>query len=144
MAQGKEDKELYRACGLKEKVIAERREIAGYAAVVYMHPEAKDGASQVQLGHEQVLSTYHRLVNIEDCFRIMKSNFSIRPIASAHYRALADATVIPVPAKDGIRGLIRLGGAIRFHTARRTGKTGKQVCAPNETIDNAQAWQNYE
>ena len=59
-------------------------------------------------------------------------------------RALADATVIPVPAKDGIRGFIRVGGAIRFHTARRTGKTGKQVCAPNETIDNAQAWQNYE
>ena len=45
MAQGKEDKELYRACGLKEKVITERREIAGYAAVVYMHPEAKEGTS---------------------------------------------------------------------------------------------------
>ncbi|MGN1209244.1 MAG: transposase [Duodenibacillus sp.] len=181
MAQGKEDKELYRACGLKENIIAERREIAGYAAVVYMHPEAQDGAAQVQLGHEQVLSTYHRLVSIEDCFRIMKSNFSIRPMyvrlhqrITAHCylcvlslmllktmqekladqgvnmpahqicRALADATVIPVPAKDGIRGFIRVGGAIRFHTAQRTGKTGKQVCAPNETIDNAQVWQNYK
>ncbi len=27
-----------------------------------------------------MLSTYHRLVRIEDCFRVMKGNFSIRPV----------------------------------------------------------------
>lgn len=76
-AENKEDKEQYRAVGLKEDVIENRRQIAGYAAVVFSHPE---GDKAEKLTDEQVLSTYHRLVAIEDCFRTMKSNFSIRPM----------------------------------------------------------------
>lgn len=76
-ATNKADKEQYRACGLKEEVIEERRKIAGYAALVFSHPEGKNVET---LSDEQVLSTYHRLVSIEDCFRTMKSSFSIRPV----------------------------------------------------------------
>ncbi len=76
-AMNKTDKERYRACGLKEEVIEERKKTAGYAALVFSHPEGKDINV---LSDEQVLSTYHRLVAIEDCFRTMMSSFSIRPV----------------------------------------------------------------
>ena len=76
-ATNKADKEQYRTCGLKEDVIEERKKIAGYAALVFSHPEGKN--IEV-LSDEQVLSTYHRLLSIEDCFRTMKSSFSIRPV----------------------------------------------------------------
>lgn len=42
-AQNAKEKEKYRAVGLKEDVITERRTIAGYAAVVYTHPAAREG-----------------------------------------------------------------------------------------------------
>ena len=87
-ASGKEDKELYRASGLKEDVIAERRTIAGYAAVVYDHP-AELPENKVFAGHA-VLTKYHQLVNIEDSFRVMKSNFDIRPMhVRLHERIVA-------------------------------------------------------
>lgn len=75
--EGKEDKEQYRATGLKDEVIADRKAIAGYAAIVFAHP---DGENIEHLTDTAVLSMYHRLVNIEDCFRVMKSDFSIRPM----------------------------------------------------------------
>ena len=76
-AQNKKDKDQYRAEGLKEDIIANRKVIAGYAAVVFSHPDVEGGQ---QLTPEEVLKTYHRLVGIEDCFRVMKSSFSIRPV----------------------------------------------------------------
>lgn len=76
-AQSKTDKEQYRAVDLKEEVIAGKKAIAGYAAIVYDDPvDLKEEHFNV----EDVLSTYHRLVHIEDCFRVMKSTFSIRPV----------------------------------------------------------------
>lgn len=86
-AQSKEDKEQYRAQGLKQKVIDERKAIAGYAAVVFSHP--KD-MTEDTFTDEQVLTTYHRLVNIENCFRVMKGTFSIRPVyVRLHERIVA-------------------------------------------------------
>lgn len=76
-AETKDEKEQYRACGLKQEVIEERRAIAGYAALVLSHP---DGEKAQRLTDEEVLNTYHELVSIEDCFRVMKSTFSIRPV----------------------------------------------------------------
>lgn len=76
-AQSKTEKEQYRAVGLKEEVIQNRREIAGFAAVVYDDPNLPDGTT---LDCHEVLRLYHRLVDIEDCFRVMKSTFSIRPV----------------------------------------------------------------
>ena len=77
-AEKKEDKEMYRAVGIKQDVIAERRKAAGYHAVIFDHPEncSKDN----MLNDNEILSAYHRLVRIEDCFRVMKSNLSIRPM----------------------------------------------------------------
>ena len=181
MAQKEADKELYRACGLKEEVIAERKETAGYAAMVYMHPTTETFSPEDKLTDEQILSTYHQLVSIEDCFRVMKSNFSIRPMhvrlhqrITAHCylcvislmmlkvlqeklaannvsitpericRALNDATVIPVAGKSGIRGFIRAGGAIRFHTQQRTGKQGRDQSDLNETVDSKEVWRKYK
>ena len=76
-AQSKTEKEQYRAVGLKEEVIQNRREIAGFAAVVYDDPNLPDGTT---LDCHEVLRLYHRLVDIEDCFRVMKSTFIIRPV----------------------------------------------------------------
>lgn len=68
---------MYRACGLKHKVIEERRQIAGYSALVFSHPNDQKA---LKLTDAEVLATYHKLVEIEDCFRAMKSSFSIRPV----------------------------------------------------------------
>ena len=76
-AQSKAERDQYRAVDLKEDVIADRKAVAGYAAIVYDDPGSlKEG----QFSVEDVLSTYRRLVNIEACFRVMKSTFSIRPV----------------------------------------------------------------
>lgn len=77
-AEGKADRELYRAVGLKYDVIAEREKIAGYHAVIFDHPDSC--SAENRLSDEQILATYHRLVRIEDCFRVMKSQLSIRPM----------------------------------------------------------------
>lgn len=76
------EKEQYRAVGLKKDVIADRKAVAGYSAVVYSHPaETSDAKNEGErLSELQVLSTYHKLVAIEDSFRTMKSTFSIRPV----------------------------------------------------------------
>lgn len=76
-AKRKFDKDQYRAVGLKEEVIADRKATAGYAAVVYDEPT--DGSAG-SISAQEVLKLYHRLVHIEDCFRVMKSTFSIRPV----------------------------------------------------------------
>lgn len=73
-----ENKAKYRAVGLKEDVIKARRDVAGYYAVVFDHPEGISADNT--LADEEVLSTYHRLVRIEECFCIMKSRFSIHPV----------------------------------------------------------------
>lgn len=76
-AKTKKDKDQYRAIGVKKEVIADRRACAGYSAIVFDDPE---GLKEGKFSTEDVLSTYHRLVRIEDCFRVMKGNFSIRPV----------------------------------------------------------------
>lgn len=85
----KEEREKYRACGLKQDVIEERRQTAGYGAIVWAAPQEQN-ESERQLSVMQVLSTYHKLVGIEQCFRIMKSTFSIRPVyVRLHQRIVA-------------------------------------------------------
>lgn len=76
-AADKSEKENYRAIGLKEDLIAKKEAIAGYAAVVFDHP--KSSASE-PISATDVLDTYHKLVGIEDNFRVMKSTFNIRPV----------------------------------------------------------------
>ena len=73
----KSGKEQYRAIKLKDDVIKQRKETAGYAAIVYAHPTNQEAS---KLSPTEVLETYHRLVSIEDCFRTLKTHFSIRPM----------------------------------------------------------------
>ena len=78
-AEGKEDREMYQAVGLKDDVIEKRRKLAGYAAIVYEDPKSlKD--SENRLDTRAVLGSYHSLEKIEECFRVMKDSFEIRPM----------------------------------------------------------------
>lgn len=77
-AKNKNDKDQYRATGIKEDVYKKREDLAGYSAIVFRHPDELD--KNEVLEDEQILGTYHKLVAIEDCFRIMKNTFSIRPM----------------------------------------------------------------
>ena len=72
-------KEIYRASALKDNVIKERKAIAGYSAMVYS-PSRKDLKANNMIADLDVLNSYQHLVKIEECFRIMKTNFSIRPM----------------------------------------------------------------
>lgn len=71
------DKEQFRAIGLKQDIIDNRRAIAGYTALVFDHPKSADSEN---LSAVQILDTYHKLVHIEESFRVMKSTLNIRPV----------------------------------------------------------------
>lgn len=86
---GKTDKDLYKAKSINQEVVEHRKAIAGFSAVVYSDP-VKDKNSTAKITPEMVLTTYHHLVKIEDCFRVMKTNFTIRPMfvrLESHIRA---------------------------------------------------------
>ncbi len=70
------DKEQFRAIAVKEEAIEERKAIAGYAAYVYQPP----ADTSEPLTDLQILQRYKMLVDIEDSFRVLKSNLSLRPM----------------------------------------------------------------
>jgi len=70
--QGKKPK----AKMLDEKIIAARKARAGFSGIIYRDP----GNAEKKLTTEEVLGAYQRQVRIEECFRIMKSNFDLRPM----------------------------------------------------------------
>lgn len=91
---GKTDKSLYKAKEINLAVVEHRKAIAGFAAMVYSDPVNEDDsgstATTTTITPQMVLTTYHHLVKIEDCFRVMKTNFSIRPMfvrLESHIRA---------------------------------------------------------
>lgn len=91
---GKTDKSLYKAKEINLAVVEYRKAIAGFAAMVYSDPVNEDDsgstATTTTITPQMVLTTYHHLVKIEDCFRVMKTNFSIRPMfvrLESHIRA---------------------------------------------------------
>lgn len=81
---GKTDKSLYKAKEINLAVVEHRKAIAGFAAMVYSDPVNEDDSgsttTSTTITPQMVLTTYHHLVKIEDCFRVMKTNFSIRPM----------------------------------------------------------------
>ena len=97
---GKE-KEMYRVTGLKAEVIAERRAIAGYSAVVFSPPAGL--AAEEQFTAEEILGAYKRLVRIEDCFRVMKSTFSLRPMFVRQYEHINAHCLLCVLALNLLR-----------------------------------------
>lgn len=62
---------------LNKSAIEKRRKLCGYAAAVYKKSPS-DNSKELDIG--QITSAYHSLVRIEDCFRIMKTNLSLRPM----------------------------------------------------------------
>ena len=96
-----EEKEMYRVTGLKDDVIAERRATAGYAAVVFSPPEGLNKDEQFTV--EEILTAYKRLVKIEDCFRVMKSTFSIRPMYVRQYEHINAHCLLCVLALNLLR-----------------------------------------
>ena len=64
------------AVALNDKKIEKRRECAGFAAILFQPPPGSEEA----MNADYVSSLYHHLVQIEECFRIMKSEFEIRPL----------------------------------------------------------------
>lgn len=92
---------------IKMKLIEKHRKRAGFAAVIYHDVPTKEELTWLQSPKEEtkpelgivgrngldnvdMSNVYHHLVQIERCFRIMKSNFSIRPMfvrTEAHINA---------------------------------------------------------
>lgn len=64
------------AVALNEKIIEKRRQCAGFAAILFHNPPGSEETMEA----EYVSSLYHHLVQIEECFRIMKNEFEIRPL----------------------------------------------------------------
>ena len=64
------------AVALNDKKIEKRRECAGFAAILFQPPPGSEEA----MNADYVSSLYHHLVQIEERFRIMKSEFEIRPL----------------------------------------------------------------
>lgn len=75
--EGEIDKDLYKAKEVNVEVVQKRRQLAGYSAIVYADPCNSSGP---KISEDKVLSTYHHLLKVEECFRCMKNNFSIRPM----------------------------------------------------------------
>ncbi len=63
---------------LNEKNINEKKKIAGYAGIIYREPD--DKTRKLDLSPDHIIRAYHYLVQIEDCFRIMKNNLGMRPM----------------------------------------------------------------
>lgn len=72
--------------GIDEKAVQARRELCGFAAMVYDEAtEEKKGDAEVSIEHRrmdgrEIAAQYHCLNQIEDCFQIMKSNVGLRPM----------------------------------------------------------------
>lgn len=64
------------AKSLDEAAIKVRRSKCGYAGIVY-HAAPNSPKTLTPL---QITTAYHSLVKIEDCFRVMKSSLSLRPM----------------------------------------------------------------
>ena len=79
-AENEDDKEMYQAVGLKDDVIEKRRKLAGYAAIVYEDPKSLKDSDKKGFDTRAVLGSYHSLEKIEECFRVMKNSFEIRPM----------------------------------------------------------------
>ena len=64
------------ALSINEDMIRKRRQCAGFAGILFKEPPKSNEA----LTPSYVSRLYHHLVQIEECFRIMKHDFEIRPV----------------------------------------------------------------
>lgn len=66
-----------RAEKLNQEAINKTKELAGYSGIVY---HEVPGHKSEKIDARMILNAYHHLVQIEDCFRIMKNNLGLRPM----------------------------------------------------------------
>lgn len=80
------DKKAPTVKSINQAAVEKRKSLCGYAATVYKAaPNDKVGLTPLQ-----ITGSYHSLVQIEDCFRVMKTNLSLRPMfvyTESHIRA---------------------------------------------------------
>lgn len=100
---GKTEEEII---GIDEAVLAKKKALCGFAAMVYKEPPADDGDAPrakaltkptAPLTGKQIASTYRTLNHIETCFRTMKSNLGLRPMyvrLAQHIKAHVDICVL--------------------------------------------------
>ncbi len=63
---------------IDEKAVEKARKILGYSALVYHNVPKKN--EEEGLNDREIAEAYRYLVQIEDCFRVMKSNLNQRPV----------------------------------------------------------------
>ena len=68
-----------KATKLNEELIQKKKELAGYAGIIY-HPAPNQEKTNTIPTAKEICEAYHHLVQIEDCFRIMKTNLGLRPM----------------------------------------------------------------
>jgi len=66
-----------RSLELNFEAIEKAEKLCGYSALVYRNaPQTQTGG----LSDEEIAGSYHQLVQIEDCFRVLKNNLKLRPM----------------------------------------------------------------
>ena len=66
-----------RSLELNFEAVEKAEKLCGYSALVYRNaPQAQNEG----LSDEEIASSYHHLVQIEDCFRVLKNNLKLRPM----------------------------------------------------------------
>ena len=65
-----------KAKSVNETAYEKRKKLCGHSAVVWRSPPDPPGS----ITRESTAGVYHRQVRIEECFRIMKSDLSLRPM----------------------------------------------------------------
>ena len=73
----KKEKNIQKATEINQKLVDNKRQLAGYSGVIYHEPPEKDNFS---ISPREIVHSYHHLVQIEECFRIMKTNLGLRPM----------------------------------------------------------------
>ncbi|MBQ3641410.1 IS1634 family transposase [bacterium] len=87
------------ALSLNEDAISKRKQCAGFAGILYHEPP--DSTDEFTPAY--VSSLYHQLVQIEECFRIMKNDFEIRPVYVREDQSIKGHVLICVLALIMIR-----------------------------------------
>ena len=74
----KESSKKQKAKKIDKNTVDKKRKLAGYAGIIYHNPP--DQSSTYTITPNNIINSYHYLVQIEDCFRIMKNNLGLRPM----------------------------------------------------------------
>lgn len=66
--------------GVDEEIYNKKKALCGYAAMIYRSSKGEGNTDGQEIKAEELSGIYHQLNQIEDCFRVMKSNLGLRPL----------------------------------------------------------------